>query len=83
MAHLIRGRAYVHDTERLAAERLLKLEVPVHCQQRLEPTSGAAQQFPVRHTLPTEPGYRRGLVPSKLRREIHREVLVKQDAHEP
>ena len=66
----------------LPGERLLKLDVAIHCDKRIETAGGSAEQLPVVRALPPEPENRPDLVPVKRGSQVEREILVKQDAHD-
>ena len=61
---------------------LLELEVAVHRDERVDVPIGATEQFTVLEARPSEPLDGHDLVLGQSLRQIVREILVKQYAHE-
>ena len=75
--HPIRGGAHEQDAERLLGERLLKLQLAIHCDESIKAVSGAAEQLAVLDSLPTQSYDGLNLVARELGSQINRDVLVK------
>ena len=72
------GRSAQHyDSERQRRNRFLKLDVPVHRDERVELPGSPLEEFAVGDASPTEAHYRVDIMTREARGQIDRDVLVK------
>lgn len=83
MGHPIRRRPDEEDPKRQGGNTLLKLEIAIHRKERSELASSQPQQLAVRDACPALLTHRPGIMAGKEWSQVKRELLVKQNAHDP
>ena len=79
--HAVRASQDYYHPEWQYRKVVLFFQFPIHRDERVDLATNAHQEVSVLHAGPTEPLHGQDVVIWKLRNQIVRNVLVKQDAH--